>query len=302
MKKGIIMLSCIVLVVLLLIFLNTNSSRNISSNKKLKIVATTTQLTDFVKNIAGNNVEVNTIFRPNVDPHEYEPTPEDVKVISDADIIIQNGVGLEKRLDKNINDSNAKKMVASDYINILQGNEEEPDGDPHIWFSVQNTKKIVQQIAVVLIQADSQNENIYNTNMNTYLLQLNDLDTYIKNRVSELPINNRKLVTNHDAFGYYIKEFGFEFIGSVIPGLSTESQPSVEETTTLINKIKEQNVKAIFTESSINPKLAEQIANEASVKIVDNLYGDTLGAQGSDGETYIKMMRYNTDNIVNNLK
>jgi ABC-type Zn uptake system ZnuABC Zn-binding protein ZnuA len=281
----------IVLVIIAALFL---PSKNTQSTK-LKVLATTTQITDFVQNVAQDKVELATVFAPGVDPHEYEPTPEDIIKINSADIIFRNGVDLEKKINKSISDSNKIVVTLSDKLTLREG-------DPHVWQSVSNAKTMVNEIADTLIKVDPANKGFYDLNRINYISQLNDLDKYIQNKISELPVNNRKLVTNHDAFGYYVDEYKLEFVGSIIPSLSSETEPTATETAALIKRIKEQNVKAIFTETSINPKLSEQIAIEAKVKIVPNLYGDTLGAAGSPGDTYIKMMRFNTDTIVDNLK
>ncbi len=301
-RKLLVVLIFLVLGIIVLLFVS-NSNTITNSQGKLKVVATTTQLYDFTKNIAGNNIELTPIMKANVDPHDYDPTPGDIQAISNADLVIYNGVELEKNLDKSINESKGIKLNASDSIEVLPGaGEEESSGDPHIWFSVDNAKKISISIATQLESQDPKNSVVYQTNLQSYINQLNDLDTYIKAQIETLPANQRKIVTNHDAFGYYIKAYRLTFVGSVIPSLSAEDQPTPSQTADLINKIKDQNVKAIFTESSINPKLADQIATEAGAQVVSTLYGDTLGESGSNGDTYIKMMMYNTDEIVKALK
>ncbi len=273
-------------------------------SNNLKVVATTTQMADFAKNIGGDKIDLKEILKPNVDPHEYEPSPADAVALSDATLVIQNGAGLEKNLEKLIKTNGTKAVVftAADYVQLLPGSAEDPLGDPHIWFSVANVKKIVTGLAETLSKADPANAGYYASNKDAYLVQLNDLDSYIKDQINTVPPGNLKLVTNHDAFGYYVKEYGLVFVGAVIPGLSTDSEPSAAEISALITKIKSEEVPAIFTESSVDPKLAKQIAAEAGVKINSSLYGDTLGDSGSTGDTYLNMMRYNTDTIVANLK
>ena len=182
------------------------------------------------------------------------------------------------------------------------GDEEEPGGDPHVWFSAANAVTMTRNIRDALIQADPSNADTYNANADSYLQQLDDLDKYIMSQVDTVPPDWRKIVTNHDAFGYFIDRYKLTFVGSIIPSMSTDAQPSAQAVSELITKIKAENVKAIFLESSINPSLAEQIGNDAGVKVVDTLYGDTLGPPGSPGADYIGMMRYNTDTIVSALK
>ncbi len=268
---------------------------------KLKVVATTTQVGDFVKNVGGNRIELTTILKPNADPHDYEPTADDSKALASAQIVFTNGIGLDEWLDKVIQNSGtkAKKVVTSDGIKPRPGEgEEEKEGDPHIWFSVDNVKLMVDNISKGLSGLDAAGASVYQANATTYKEQLDKLDKDIKAQIATIPEADRKLVTNHDAFGYYLDRYGIKFIGSVIPSFDSTAEPSAKDLADLVAKIKAEKVKAIFTESSLNPKLEQQIAAQGGVKIYSNLYGDTLGEAGSDGDTYIKMMQTNTKNIV----
>ncbi len=268
---------------------------------KLKVVATTTQVGDFVKNVGGNRIELITILKPNADPHDYEPTADDSKALASAQIVFTNGIGLDEWLDKLIQNSGtkAKKVVTSDGIKPRPGEgEEEKEGDPHIWFSVDNVKVMVDNISKGLSGLDAAGAAVYQANVTAYKEQLDKLDKDIKVQIATIPEADRKLVTNHDAFGYYLDRYGIKFIGSVIPSFDSTAEPSAKDLADLVVKIKAEKVKAIFTESSLNPKLEQQIAAQAGIKIFSNLYGDTLGDAGSDGDTYIKMMQTNTKNIV----
>ncbi len=273
-----------------------------------KVVATTTQLNDFVKNVGGNRVEVTSIIKPNVDAHEYEPTAEDSKAIAAALVVFKNGLNLEEWLDKTIQNSGTKATVVdtSAGVKIRKAEGAEADnfkeGDPHIWFSTENARKMVDNIAAGLAKADPAGATTYQSNATRYKAEIEAMAKTVRAEIEAIPPANRKLVTNHDAFGYFIEEFGLTFVGSVVPSLDSTAEPSAKEIQDLINRIKEQKVKAIFTESSINPKLAEQISKEAGVKIFSNLYGDSLGEAGSDGETYLKMMLANAKNISAALK
>lgn len=275
---------------------------------KIKVVATTTQVGDFVKNVGGNRVEVFTIVKPGADAHEYEPTAEDSRSLAAAQVVFQNGLGLDSWLEKTIQSSGTKASV----VNASQGAktrnaegkeaDEFKDGDPHIWFNTSNAKKMVDNIAAGLAKADATGASTYQSNATAYKVQIDEMAKQVKGQIDGIPAAQRKLVTNHDAFGYFIEEFGLTFVGSVVPSLDSTAEPSAREIQQLVAKIKEQNVKAIFTEESINPKLAEQVSKEAGVKIFSNLYGDSLGAPGSEGDTYIKMMLSNGRNIANGLK
>ena len=247
---------------------------------KTVVVATTTQVTALAQVVGGDRIALNGILKANVDPHEYEPTPEDVRSLARAQVIFINGVGLEKWLDKVVTNSGTKAPIVdtSKNVSIRKGDEEEPEGDPHIWFSAANGIIMLNNIRDGLIQADPVNASFYKANAAAYEQKLNDLDKYIYQQISLVPPANRKFVTNHDAFGYYVDRYGLTFVGSIIPSMDTNFEPSAQDLAKLVEAIKTQHVKAIFTESSINPNLANQIAQEAGVKVVDGaLFGDTLG-------------------------
>jgi ABC-type Zn uptake system ZnuABC Zn-binding protein ZnuA len=272
--------------------------------KVVNVVTTTTQITDFVGNIGGDQVKIYAVLKANVDPHDYEPTPADLDAIANADAIVKNGVGLEKWFDDTIKSASPKGAVvdASQGVTIHPGDDEEPDGDPHIWHNPQNAKLMVANIAKAFEVADPAATPTFEKNLAAYSAQLDALDADIKAQIATLA--NKKLVTNHDAFGYYVDHFGLEFVGSVIPSFDTQAELSPGDINDLVAKIKAQGVKAVFSESSLPPKTAEAIASEAGVKVVDGedaLYGDTLGPGGSEGDTYLKMEEHNTKEIVANL-
>jgi zinc/manganese transport system substrate-binding protein/manganese/iron transport system substrate-binding protein len=183
-------------------------------------------------------------------------------------------------------------------VPVHAGDQQEPAGDPHIWFSVSNAMTMTRNIRDAFIQVDPSHAAQYRSNTDTYLAKLTDLDNYIMDQIATIPPDQRKLVTNHDGFGYFIERYGLTFAGSIIPSMSTDAEPSAQDIAALINKIKAEHVKAIFLESSINPQLARTIGADAGVKVINTLYGDTLGDKGTPGETYEGMMRFNTDTIV----
>jgi len=273
----------------------------------LKVVSTTTQITDFVRVIGGANVDVHAVLTANVDPHDYEPTPADLDSIANADVIVKNGVGLEKWFDQTITDAGPKGTIvdASQGVALRTGDgtEEEKDGDPHIWHNPENAKVMVTTITRAFEAADPAAKDTFEANLAHYIAELDALDTDIKSQIATL--TNKKLVTNHDAFGYYVDHYGLDFVGSVIPSFDSQAELSPQDVNDLVAKIKAEGVKAVFSEASLPPKTAEAIAGEAGVNVVageDALYGDTLGPPGSDGDTYLKMMAHNTKEIVGNLK
>ena len=267
------------------------------------VVATTTQLQDLVRNVGGARVSVKGILKPNVDQHEYEPKPSDAVALSGAKLIVESGVGLDKWMAKLIDEAggSAPVFVASQGLKIRRGDAEEPQGDPHWWHDPTNFEKAATNLASALGKVDPSGRAVYETNAARYIAQIKEMDAANFRTLKALPIDQRKLVTNHDAFAYFAAHYHITVLGSVLNSLSTAAQPSAKDIASLIGKIRAAHVKAIFTGSSINPKLEDQIASEAGVKVYANLYGDTLGPPGSNGATYLKMERWNVTAIVDGL-
>jgi zinc/manganese transport system substrate-binding protein/manganese/iron transport system substrate-binding protein len=267
------------------------------------VVATTTQVADFARNVGGDRVQVTQLIKPNVDPHDYEASPADVQAIATADLVVKNGVGLEKFLDDAITSAGFTGAVVdtSTGVTIHPGDAEEKEGDPHIWHDPMNAKIMVHNIATALEARDAAGKPAYEANDTAYAAKLDALDKSIRTKIDSLPPDQRKLVTNHDAFGYYIARYKLQFVGSIIPSFDTSAELSGKDIADLVAKIRAAGVKAIFSESSLPPKTAEAIGREAGVTVVegdDALYGDSLGPSGSAGATYLTMEQHNTDTIV----
>ncbi|WP_163507575.1 metal ABC transporter substrate-binding protein [Fodinicola acaciae] len=280
-----------------------------TAGSKLLVVATTTQVADFARQVGGARVAVTQILKPNVDPHDYDPSPADIAAIGKARIVVKNGVGLEKWLDQTISSAGFEGTVVdtSAGVTIRKGNgtDEEKAGDPHIWHNPLNVVTMSTDIEKAFEKADPQGATAYRANLGAYVNKLKALDADITKKIDSLPANDRKLVTNHDAFGYYIDRYHLQFVGSVIPSFDTSAELSGKDIQDLVAKIKATGTKAIFSESSLPPKTAQTIAQAAGVKVEageDSLYGDTLGPAGSAGATYLQMEAHNTDVIVNALK
>jgi ABC-type Zn uptake system ZnuABC Zn-binding protein ZnuA len=272
---------------------------------RLRVVATTTQVADFARNVGGDRVSVHQVLGPNVDPHDYEPSPADIEAIRKADLLVKNGVGLEKWLDKSVSSAGFHGPVvdASKGVTVRRGNgdAEEAAGDPHIWHDPLNAKVMAADIAAGLAKADPKHDAEYRQRLAGYQAKLDALDVDIARRIDTIPVDQRKLVTNHDAFGYYVDRYHLEFVGSIIPSFDTSAEMSAKDVNDLVARIKATGTRAIFSESSLPPKTAETIAKEAGVKVEagDNaLFGDTLGPKGSAGETYLRMEEHNTKVIV----
>ena len=286
-----------------------------SGGTSLAVVATTPEVADFVRTIGGADVTVTQLIKPNVDPHEYEPTPADIQAIGAARLVVKNGVGLEAWLDQTIESSGFRGTVvdASQGVTLREGGHEEEEGaeaeaghadeehDPHIWHDPRNAKIMVTGIEKGLAAADPAHAATFAANRTAYAAELDKLDADNEAAFAKLPVAQRKLVTNHDAFGYYVDRYKLEFVGSVIPSLDTSAELSAKQLTGLVAKIRATGTRAIFTESSLPPKTAEAIAKQAGVKVVggeDALYGDSLGAPGTPQGTYLGAEEHNTRVIV----
>lgn len=283
---------------------SSSSSAEPARTKPILVVTTTTQLTDFAHEIGGANVRVVGLLKANVDPHDFEPTPADVDNLAKAVVIVKNGIGLEKWFEATIETAEPKGRVvdASIGVKVRTGDGKEPEDDPHIWQNPRNAKIMVANIAAALQSADPTHAATYESNLVAYVAKLDALDIEIERQIDRLP--NKNLVTNHDAFGYYVDRYGLTFVGSIFPSFDTSAELSATDIQALVQEIKAAGVKAIFSESSLPTKTARAMGREARVKVVegdDALYGDTLGPVGSDGGTYLKMMRHNTNTIVSNL-
>jgi manganese/iron transport system substrate-binding protein len=267
----------------------------------LNVVATTTQVADFATNVGGDRVRVTSLLKPNLDAHDFEPSPADVEAIAHADVVLENGAGLETWLHDTITNSGYQGPL----VDTSQGIRlRQVDGatDPHIWQNPRNAQLMAANIEGALAAADPADARVFQANLGGYTKQLQALDAEAQRQIDSLA--NKKLVTNHDAFGYYIDRYGLQFIGSIIPSFDSSAELSGRDIRDLVAKIRATGVKAVFSETSLPPRTAETIAQEAGVKVVegdDALYGDSLGPPGSDGDTYLKMVRHNTRTIVSNL-
>ena len=272
-----------------------------SHGRILRVVATTTQVADFARNVGGDRVQVTSLLKPNLDAHDYEPSPADIDAIAHAYLVLENGAGLETWLHDTITSSGFDGPL----VDTSQGVRLRQVGgatDPHIWQNPRNAQRMTANIDRALAAADPADARIFRANLAAYTKQLQALDAEVQRQIDSLA--NKKLVTNHDAFGYYIDRYGLQFVGSVIPSFDSSAELSGRDIRDLVAKIKATKVKAVFSETSLPPRTAETIGREAGVKVVegeDALYGDSLGPPGSDGDTYLKMIRHNTRTIVGNL-
>jgi ABC-type Zn uptake system ZnuABC Zn-binding protein ZnuA/ABC-type Mn2+/Zn2+ transport system permease subunit len=275
-----------------------------SDSGKVSVVATTTQIGDFARQVGGDAVDVHTLLSPNTDPHDYEPRPDDVTTTADAKIVFTNGDNLDTWMDKVVDDSGSDAKVvdlgATVPVNLPgeTGGPEASRFNPHWWHEARNAEEAVRQIAAQLSQIDPQDKATFEANANTYLAKLKTLDTGIASCIDTVPPQDRKLVTDHDAFPYFANRYGIDVVGAVIPSQTTQAQPNAQDLSNLADLVRNEHVKAIFPESSLSPKLAQTIASETGASSDYTLYGDTLGPADSTGDTYLHMEEANADQMV----
>lgn len=280
-------------------------------NDKLNVVTTTTMITDLVKNIGGDKIEVNGLMGAGVDPHLYKASEGDVSKLFNADVVIYNGLHLEGKLEEvfeKMKHQNKKTIVVSDIIdkNNLIGSEAFASNyDPHIWFDINNWIKITSYVVDKLSTLDSKNATFYKSNGEEYLKKLKGLNQGISSKINELPVDKRILVTAHDAFNYFGRQHNFNVVG--LQGLSTATEAGVQDVQKLAKFIIDNDVKAIFVESSV-PKRTIEALQEAvkskgkEVAIGGTLYSDALGNAGTKEGTYIGMYKTNVNTIIDALK
>ncbi|MBK8294840.1 MAG: zinc ABC transporter substrate-binding protein [Solirubrobacterales bacterium] len=278
-----------------------------------KVVATTTQASDFVSEVGGDRVNLTGILQPNTDPHGYEPRPSDVMAVADASLIVRSGGHLDDWTEDLIRDSgsNAKvvdlsrdlpvKLHGGDDHAEVHGGKHESDAedfDPHWWQDPLNVQAAAAEIVTGLTGVAPENASFYRGREHRFNVQIDRLSKGIKNCLKRIPANDRKIVTDHDAFGYFTSRFRIKTVGTVIPALTTEAQPSAGDLADLEETIRREGVKAVFPESSVSPALARAVARDTGASTDYSLYGDTLGPSGSEDATWLGSMKANADAIV----
>lgn len=264
------------------------------------VVATASIFADMAENIAGGHVAVKSIVPIGGDPHIYEPTPADARLVASADLILKNALTFEGWLDDLIASANTKAKV----VTITDGIEaihsvHKNSSDPHAWMSAANGLIYIENIKNALVELDPANREVYEFNYGVYRKQLEELDTYIAEQVKKIPEQRRILITSHDAFEYYGKRYGLR-LESVL-GISTDAEAQTSDMVRLSNVIRESGVPAVFIETTVNPKLLSQIAKDNKVRIGGKLFSDSIGEKGSVAPSYYEMLKYNTDTVVKGL-
>lgn len=282
-----------------------------TKNEKLNVVTTTTMITDLVKNIGGDKINVQGLMGSGVDPHLYKASEGDVSKLFNADVVIYNGLHLEGKLEDvfdKMKKQHKKTIIVTDVIdkNTLIGSENFASNyDPHVWFDINDWMKITNYIASKLAELDSKNATTYTSNATAYLLKLKELNTEISSKINELPQEKRILVTAHDAFNYFGRQHKFKVVG--LQGLSTATEAGVQDVQKLAKFIISNKVKAVFVESSVPKRTIEALQQAVKSKghevtIGGTLYSDALGTAKTKEGTYLGMYKANVNTIVDALK
>ena len=262
----------------------------------LEVVATTTQAADLARNVGGDRAHVTGLLAANGDPHDYELRPHDVEAIADAGLVVRSGGEVDEWLEEAIEASGSNAPVLD-----LSAHVRRRGDDPHWWQDPVNALGAVAAIDAAMRQADPAGAATYRDNAGSYARRLRRLDAAVERCFAGIPTAARKLVTTHDALGHYADRYGIEVIGTVIPSLSTEAQPSAGDTAELIETIRDAGVEAVFAESSVSSKAEAAIAREAGARVGAELWADSLGPPGSSGDTYLRSIAANTRAIVDGL-
>ena len=274
---------------------------------KPRVVATTTQIEDVARIIGGDEVEVVGLMPRDADPHSFQPTPQDVGKVSKTSVIFENGVGLEGWVGELVKNAGEQKpvIVVSKGVKIARistdfGGDE--TSDPHIWMDPLNMVVVTDNVVAGLSKVDAAGAEKFRARGEDYKKQLRELDRWATQRLSKVPPAHRKLVTTHDAMGYFARRYNFQVLGTVVPGPDADAETSAQQLSQLIGKIRVAKVPAIFAETSVNPKWIEQVAAETEVKVVHDLHIGSLGPVGAVNGTYIGFFRSDVEKIAEALQ
>jgi zinc/manganese transport system substrate-binding protein len=279
-----------------------NAAPVLAQETKLPVIATFSILGDLVKNVGGDRVEVTTLVGPNSDAHVYAPTPADAKRVAAAKLVFVNGLGFEGWITRLVkaSGSRAPTVVASKGV---QSRKMEEEGhkvtDPHAWQSIANVKLYIGNIRDGLAAADPGGKISYEANASAYLAKLDALEAEVKDAIGKIPVERRRIITSHDAFGYFGAAYGIEFIAP--EGVSTETAASARDVAKIIAQIRKQKIPAVFMENITDPRMMEQIAKESGAKIGGSLFSDALSDAKGPAASYIDMMHNNIRQLSNAL-
>lgn len=288
---------------LALLFLTSCGPAPTSSDSALNVLASTSFLADIAQNIAGDRVQVDSLLPFGADPHAYQTAPADVAKIAESDLLILNGLEYERFIGPLLENTGGERLVIEATAGLSPNKDAggEHDVDPHMWLDPNLVITYVENIRNGLIEVDPDGAEIYKTNTDIYVTKLKELDAWIVEQVNTIPAGRRLLVTNHETLGYFAEHYGFEVVDTILPSFSSEASASALEIVSAIESVKSSGAPAIFLGEVENPDLANQIAEETDVKVVDDLHVESL-TDGAPAATYIEMMKYNVSRIVDALK
>lgn len=292
------------------------------SGDRLQVVATTTIAGDVVRQVGGELVDVHVLLPVGADPHGFQPKPQDIARVAEADMIVVNGLGLEEFLERMLQSAGGaartvdlsqgitpRKLDAghaepgtAEHDETEAGEDHEGEGvDPHVWTDPNNVRQWVATIAAALAETDPARAETYRANAESYDRELQALDAWIAGQVAQVPEANREMVVDHDVFGYFADRYGLATVGTVVPGFSTVAEPSAQELAALEDAIRQLNARAVFVGTTVNPSLARRVAGDTGTQLV-TVYTGSLGEPDGEAGTYLDYLRYNTQQIVDALK
>lgn len=285
----------------------TSIALSAASAAELKVVATFSIIADFARNVGGDRIELTTLVGPDGDAHVYEPRPADAASMSDAQVVLVNGLNFEGFLSRLVEASGTKAAVVEltkgvEPLKMEEGHHDEAeeqghhgDIDPHAFQSIANARIYVKNIADAFCAADAAGCDAYKANAASYMEKLDATEVEVKQTIASIPEDKRVIITSHDAFGYFEHAYGLTLLAP--EGISTEAEASAADVAKLIRQVKEDKASAIFVENVTNPRLIEQIASETGLKVGGTLYSDALSAPDGGASTYVDLMRHNASVI-----
>lgn len=267
------------------------------------ILTTSTILADVTKNVVGDRFSVGSLLPAGTDPHSYQPTPQDTAKISKSKVLVINGAEYEQFLAPLIENANGKRPVieASAGLRLITDEKDGAGVDPHLWLDPRNVITYVENIRDGLTEFDPDGAEMYESNANAYIAQLQELDAWINGQITQIEPKRRVLVTNHETLGYFAERYGFRVVGTVIESFSSDASPSAQQMAALVDQIKLFEAPAIFLDASDNSALAQQIATETGAKVVTDLHFESL-TNGGPAATYIDMMKDNVTKMIEALQ
>ncbi|RPI18285.1 MAG: manganese transporter [Ignavibacteriae bacterium] len=294
--------TAVLLVLPVLLLMSCGENNGIKKSGKIVAVSSITIINDIVKNIGKDKVEAISICEVGIDPHTYKSKPSDPRTISSANIVFINGFTLEHWIEEMVHNAGGSRPVITVTKGLTPMTDEKGfgDPDPHAWFDVKNVKTYADNITEGLVSIDKANEAFYRKNLEEYKAKLDELDKWILTTVEQVPKEKRILITSHDAFRYFGRAYGFDVKG--LQGISTEAKVQTEDVKNLIDLVKQRQLKSVFIETSVNPKLLEEISRETGAKVGGVLFSDSVGNDGTEEGTYIGAVRHNVNAVVNALK